>query len=94
MKLFAYIDNALFEEFLAKDDANGIRYDKYASRNRFLKEVGTPRIVWEHDYIASESHFWYGYHYYCIPQGICIKYIQWPGYTYSLNKGRFVKLET
>jgi hypothetical protein len=92
MGLYAYIDNNLYNEFIAKDDLNNIPYDRESSRNRFLKEVGTPRIVWEHDYIASECHFWYEFHYYPIPQGVYVKYnTHWAGYTYSFNKQRFIK---
>ena len=92
MSLCAYIDNTLFEEFIEKQELEGIPYDKCKTRNNFLKEVGTPRIVWEHDYIASECHFQYGFHYYRLPQGIYIKYnTSWPGYIYSYNKMRFIK---
>jgi hypothetical protein len=92
MKLCAYIDNALFEEFMKKQEFEGIPYDTYKTRNNFLKEVGTPRIVWEKDYIASESHFQYKFHYYIIPQGIYIKYnTSWPGYKFSCMKMRYIK---
>lgn len=92
MSLYAYIDTTLFGEFIAKQELEGIPYDVHGTRHRFLKEVGTPRIVSEHDEIASESHFWYGFHYYQIPQGINVKYnTTWPGYKYSTMYGRFIK---
>jgi len=74
MRLCAYIDNILFEEFIETRIRKGIPYDTYKTRNDFLKEIGTSRIVWDRDYVASETHFQYGFHYYTIPQGIYIKY--------------------